>query len=450
MKRTLTCALVALIMLAPAAVAEGQHPLSATAEGALAQGQIEMARLFALAILKDRPNDPQALSVLAAVGLATQEPEAAKVVASRAFRLTGDDTTRFRAARLAAKASVDLGQDASAKYWLRRAVQVAPDPKSHNATVRDFLTIRQNAPLRLDLDLSIRPSDNVNQGARDALLTIDGQPTWFYFDGTSMALSGVEAALSVGATYRLNETSNHRTEAGLRVYHRAIALSASAKAQAPTARGSDFANSAWDVSLSHSQKLSDRAIVSAGVMAGQTFLSGTHYADRLRFEGSLSVTHSEAQRTRLGASVERQWQAGARPPATAYSVDAGVQRRLSFGDQIAVKFELGTTRSDDLNQENRRIGAQVRYLREKPVAGAQISGTLGLLSRDYPVFFNGIFNDTGREDVTLTGSVDVALPDLGAYGFEPVVSLEASRTRSNVSRYDGQTLGIGLRIQSSF
>ncbi|MEF3048511.1 tetratricopeptide repeat protein [Pseudotabrizicola sp. L79] len=450
MKRSLFSALATMVCLAQPVASAGQPDLARSAQTAFTAGQVEMARMLALAALNSDPKDPTALAVLAAVGLATKEPEAARIVAAQSFRAAPDREGKFTAARLAARAAVETEQTGVAKYWLRRAVQVAPNDTARAATIRDFTALRAHSRLRFDVDLSIRPSDNVNQGARDQLLVIDGNPTWFYFDGSSMALSGIETAASLGLRYRLAGTAAAPTEVGLRLYHRAVSLSNEAKTQAPTASGADFSNSALDATVFHTQILSDTQSLRGGLTLGRSWLADKPYADRARMEGALSTRHDLQTRSRVGFAIERQWLTSGKPPATAFSLEAGVQRALDWGDSVAIKLEAAETVSNDANQEHRRVGASLRYMLGKPVAGAVLSGGLGVAARDYPVFFNGIFNDTGREDVTLSGSVDMALPKLGAFGFEPVVSIEASRTRSNVSRYDGQSLGIGLQIQSSF
>ncbi|MEZ5796817.1 MAG: hypothetical protein R3D63_04580 [Paracoccaceae bacterium] len=449
MFRRLFCAAIAVFCLAQPPLAD-EAGLARQAQAAFAAGQVELARMLALAVLDGDSRDPTALAVLAAVGLATHEPEAAREVAGRSFGEAADDRGRFTAARLAARASVDLEEFGVAKYWLRRAVQVAPDEAAKAATVRDFLAVRALSPLRLDFGLSIKPSDNVNQGSEDSLLTVDGNPTWFYFDPSSLALPGVEATANLALRYRIASDAGATTEIGFRGSHRAVALSDEAKALAPGAKGEDFATSAFDLFVQQRRELSPEMVLIGGLTFGKTWLAGMPYADRARMELALGTRHGANDQSRLGLSVERQWLESGRPQATSVSLDAGWQHRLAGGDLVALRLEMGQTVSDDPNQENRKLGASLRYALADPVAGATVSAALNVTARDYPVFFNGIFNDTGREDLSVSMNIDLALPRLGAFGFEPVVSLEASRTESNVSRYSGEAVGIGLRIQSSF
>jgi hypothetical protein len=409
-----------------------------------------MARTLAFAVLSEDPRNATALAVLSAVGLVTREPMAARVVAGQSFRAATDHTEKFTAARLAARASVELAQPEIAKYWLRRAVQVAPTPEAKAATIRDFLVIRRQSPLRLDFGLSVKPSDNVNQGAEDSLLVIDGIPTLFYFNASTLALSGVEAKVNFGVRYRVFGTVDAPTEIGLRFNHRAVTLSEAARATAPTARGSDFASSTLEALILHRMVTSETQNLGFGLSLGKTWLAGQPYSDRVRADISMMTTHGERSLSRFGFVLERQWLDGNQSVATAFNLDAGIQHRLGSGDVVALRLEIGITKSDDANQELEKKGVSLRYSFGKPIGGARLSAVLDITTRDFPVFFNGVFNDSGREDVSVSANLDVALPEVGVFGFEPVLTLEASRTESNVSRYTGTSLGVGLRIQSSF
>ena len=72
------------------------------------------------------------------------------------------------------------------------------------------------------------------------------------------------------------------------------------------------------------------------------------------------------------------------------------------------------------------------------------------ISLDYPVFFGGVFGTSGREDLSVAASVEMAFPEVGAFGFEPVIALRGAKTRSNISRYETKSLGLEVRIKSSF
>lgn len=426
------------------------QPATLSAQDALVQGNVEMARLLALAALETRPEDADALAVLAAVGLSQHQTKAAGRVGLMSWKAAQNDRQRFAAARLVARAAYEVEAHTYAKLWLRRAVEYAPDEASRTATIRDFQTVRDASPLTLDLGLSLSPSDNVNQGVNDPMLVIDGRPTYFIFDDSTMALSGIEARVSLGARYRLAADPDGRTDAILRLRHRAVALSDAARRMAPDVHNADLAIWEIEAGLQRSMALSQKAVLRGGLSFGQNWLGGQPYARTTRAQVDLTRTLSARSRLRLGLGLENQNRLDGLRDATALTLDGGFERVLASGDRMAVRLELGETLSNDANQENTLISGELRYLKTEPVAGAQLSASLGLGYRDYPVFFNGIFGDGGRQETALSASIDLALPAFGAFGFEPVVSVKGSRTLSNVSRYDTRTLGIGLTIRSSF
>ena len=421
-----------------------------SAQAALVAGNTEMARILALAALQDRPDDPDAFAVLAAVALTRHEAKAAGQVALKSWKASESRAQRFTAARLVARAAYAVDAHEYAKLWLRRAVQNAPDEATRAATIRDFQTVRAASPLTFELGLSVTPSDNLNQGVSDPVLVIDGRPTHFTFDGATMALSGVEASLSFGARYRLQSSDRGRTDLSFRLRHKAVALSAEAKRLAPAVSASDLATWELETGIQRSLALSQQSQLRAGISLGQSWQGGAAYATTTR--ATLDVTHafSRSTRIRFGLTAEDQNRAAAAKGAVALTMDGGIEHVLASGDRLALRLELGETQSSDANQENTRIGSELRYLKAEPVAGARVSAALGLGYRDYPVFFSGVFGDSGRQETAISASVDLALPAFGAFGFEPVVTLKGSRTLSNVSRYDTKALGLGVSLRSSF
>ena len=451
-RRGLFAALCLLVFGLPFASPSRADPVESAraAQAALAVGQVEIARLLALAALQEAPHNAEALAVLAAVGLVTGAPDAAAVVAKRAWRGAQEPELRFAASRLVARAKADADKNMQALFWLRRAYDAAPSPALRAQTAAEIRRFRTARPFRLDFSLAVRPSENVNGGSEQRHLTVDGRPTWFFFDPASMALPGVEASSNLGATWRITGHQQQRTELGLRLRHRGVALSERAKAAAPNARGSDFATASLDLSLMHARNLGEGRGLRVGLSYGRDWLADVASADRARADLALIAPISDQRMVRFGAALERQWQANGRASATALVLDAGLQQDLSEGSRLALRLDLGQTISGDANQENRRIGLMLGYDHGQPLAGALLSARVSLSARDYPVFFGGVFNAQGRQDISLAGSLDLALPNLGRLGFEPVISLEASQTRSNISRYEGKALGLGFTLRSAF
>ncbi|MEL7180349.1 MAG: hypothetical protein AAFN63_10995, partial [Pseudomonadota bacterium] len=56
----------------------------------------------------------------------------------------------------------------------------------------------------------------------------------------------------------------------------------------------------------------------------------------------------------------------------------------------------------------------------------------------------------GREDKTIFLNANIGFPNVSYAGFTPGLRIDASQTDSNVSRFDRETLSVGLTISSQF
>lgn len=442
---------LATLVLALALVAgQGVARPPSASEQALATGDLASAGQLARQELQANPNDAAALAVLAALDLARNDPGSARHHASRSFAAGKSGHDRFVAARLAAKSAHLNGQSLVAQYWLRRAVQAAPHTQAEQVAIADFKALRRVSPLHLSFDAAFRPSANVNNGAEDPMLSIDGIPTNFIFNEASRALPGAETRLGLGLRYRLSGTERTGTELGLQWTQSTVFLTDRARRIAPMARGSDFSSATVDLQLSRFAELSERSFLRGGLQVGQSWLAGKAYARRAKLDAALTQRLSPVAQTRLGVALERQWRTGAALPSTAVVIDSATERLLASGDVIGLRLTAAKTVSDDANQENHSLSSEVRYALGRSLGGVTFSASMGAALRDFPVFFNGNLNDTGRQDRLVFGSIDLSFSHLKAFGFEPVLSVESRKTRSNVSRFDASALGVGLRIKSSF
>ena len=114
------------------------------------------------------PNDAQALFALSTAYLATRRYDAAYETGRKAFRLSGDSTTRYHAARVAAIAAMGAERPMQSQFWLRRAGDNAPSEAERDKIRRQFSYLRYETPFRFQFDASISPSSNVNSGADSA------------------------------------------------------------------------------------------------------------------------------------------------------------------------------------------------------------------------------------------------------------------------------------------
>jgi hypothetical protein len=124
---------------------------------------------------------------------------------------------------------------------------------------------------------------------------------------------------------------------------------------------------------------------------------------------------------------------------------------MGNGDRIG--FSVGATlvASDSNNSTWRGLDLGLSYQVKAPVAGAQLSLSLGLDYRDYDAFDLGLYMAPGgRQDQGISAGITAVLPQVQYMGFAPVLSLDLARRTSNVSRYDSRDLGLGLSFRSAF
>jgi hypothetical protein len=98
----------------------------------------------------------------------------------------------------------------------------------------------------------------------------------------------------------------------------------------------------------------------------------------------------------------------------------------------------------------------VSYSWAEPIGPVSLSAGAGISLRNFPDFqeftlasgFAPI--DGGRNDSTVSANLNIGFPQVSYAGFSPGLRIDASRTRSNVSRYDRTTFSASLTISSSF
>ena len=445
--------LVLLIACAPSAAAEtltlGIPAARALAEQAVLGGNPALARQIALGLLQRDANDPQALLALAAADILLGQPGVARVSAARAFRASKDRPQRYQAARLAAKAAFDEGRLSLAQLWLRRALNQSPDAGAYQDTVTGFRQVQAQNRWRTTLQFSAQPSNNVNQGSSADRLIIDGVPTILTFTGDAMALPGLTYGLAVGAVYVLDQTAKSRTDLGVRLVANGVVLSDAAHRQAPGATNAAYAYQAAEVSLTHHFVLGDSLPLAATALIGTNFYGGAHLTDYARLQLDLATRLAGPQRLGWQVLAERQWPVTTLP-VTVLALEGRYDRQLTSGDQVGLQIGLVQQSSRDANAENLALTATLSYVLARNVGPAQVGFSLSATQRDYPVYFSNIFNRNGRQDLKLGLGVDLTFPKAQVWGFAPILTLSASHTASNISRYEQNSFGLQFGLKSLF
>lgn len=422
------------------------------ARRALEAGRAEVARAIALALLEADPRDHEALTLLAAAQAGMGEDAAARATARLAFRRAENRDERYAAARIAALVAQAADRPFRAQGWLRLAAGLAPDRAERAATEEHYRAVRAANRWGTSFRLHVAPSSNINRGSRYDQLIIDGIPTPFVLSGDAQALSGIEAGLSVGVTYRLSQGPDWRLEAGGRLFHTTYFLSPAAKDAAPDVAGADFAHGGAEASLRMTLLPRGGAEpVSFGVTAGYNWYGDEPMARTVRLDVGRSFTLTPASSLRLDLLAERQWSLrGRKALALILALQAQYSHRLGNGDMLRWRMTLTDLRSEDPNAANLGVSTELRWEAARPVGPARLAASMTTAFRDYPVFMSNIFNKTGRQERQLGLAVELAFPEAEVWGYAPVVTLKGGRTRSNVSRFDSEYMGVEFALRSNF
>ncbi|MGR3269344.1 surface lipoprotein assembly modifier [Thalassococcus profundi] len=419
---------------------------------AVSAGQYEIAINLAHAMLAAHPDDSFSHFVIAQAFLRNGQPTEARPAAKLSYRLADTPVQRHEAARLAALSEAMDERFLPAQFWLRRAVQAAPDEKMRARTVREFRAARRAAKLHLTFGLSVAPSSNVNGGASEELNVVDGVPLVGILSPDAQALSGYVAQGDLRARYRLRRSEWSQTQLHGALQVRRVTLSDEARDKAPNAKGSTYNSTLFDFGLSHTQKLNEAGtLLTGGGFLGRTWYGGDPAYDYGR--ASLTLSQPLGDRTSLsfGGLYREQWNDGG-PYADVETTgwQAGVTHYLTNDDRLSLSLARSESLSDNTQQTSDGDTLSLGYARAEPVGPVRISAAFSATRKAYPDYRVFIPVPGGREDTEYGATLDLTLHDFDYYGFVPNVRLQAERTDSNVSRFDTETFSISIGFESAF
>ena len=311
--------------------------------------------------------------------------------------------------------------------------------------MQDFNYVRDQNPLSLQVDASVRPSNNVNGGARDPLFEYQGIP--FVLSGDALALSGLAFGIGVSGGYRLSDNGTARNSLTFAASQQGVALSTEARAQAPNARNADYAlgnvEAGW-----RRQATGQLGRLSTELTAGHSWYGGQDLSNSFSARATLDHALSPKVDTTIAISVTRQDRLD-RPvsSSTDYGLDATAATKGPQGDNWQIGLSLARVISDDIGIDHREAALQLGWRAARPVAGLGLAANLSARVADYDL---SRYASNGRHDQRLSGSLSATLQRLSYLGFSPVLSLDVARNVSNVALYDTETVGISLSVKSRF
>ena len=454
-KLVLACALVAAYLhSAPVAAETVQLSLEQglmVARQALLVGNPALARGLALGLLQANAQDPYALLILSAAETQLGNPAAGRKAGKAAWRAARATPAgmRYDIARHTALAALRQGKSLPAQFWLRRALDLAPTDADHAQTVADFRDISARARLHFSADLSITPTDNLNDGASGKYLTIDD---WFVLgmlSGSAQALSGMRASADLKLSYRIAESARARTTLGLRTMFNVNALSAEAKRLAPDLRATDLNSSKVEISLTQDFLWpQSQQPISLGFALGEIWNGGAASGNYLRLEGTTPLLRAEKTALMLRAFTERQWRDDSQIGAAGLAFDA--RHRLTSGT-LSLGLSATTVAGSAINQDYQRGALSLGFTPSHPLGPVSLSVSVSAAVNRYDIYsLLGAQVTNGRTDHQLGAEVDFSFQDISIMGYAPKLTIATTQTRSNISRFQGQALNVSFGFESQF
>lgn len=439
----------AMLMAAAAAPAMSQTVDIPTARqlaiGMTQHDQPLAALALANALLERDPSDVVALIARARALRSLGDYRAALSAARAAWALADTGVERHYAALALAQVLASDNKRLMAQVWLRRAIDLAPNAATRAQAIRDYAYVRARTPLSITLSAGATPSSNVNGGPTTPFLTLGGIT---FTDPTAQPISGIELSFGARLGYRLKETPTARHTLGLQFDDTRVILGPEAASIAPALDAADLAQQSAETGWTGEWELGPgRHEIDAGLSLGHIRSGGADIANTARASLGYSFPLGTGGRMRLGLAAQHDDRLDA-ALRSADTISLSASWRGSIGDD---QVSLGLTLSD-VDSASAAIARQSAtlafdYARAEPVLGAALGFGLSLGATDYD---HGLFGPDPRQDRRVRANVSARITQVEWMGFNPVIDLMADRNFSTVGPYDTQTVGLSLRLQSSF
>ena len=384
----------------------------------------------------------------AQAAMAAGAMDTAAAAGRAAFAAAPDTTGKITAARLIAAAHFRAKQYFRAEFWLRRAWQLAADNgPARQAVAADFAGLRAANPVSVQLSFSAAPNSNINNGSQSETITIWGLP--FVLNPDARALAGYEVFLGAEIAYRLPTTGERQSQIGLRANARSYALSAAAAAAAPDVSGADYAFASAEAFFTHRwQAAGMPGPTNFNASLGKTWYGGAPYTRFARLSLGQEFPLGDATSGAVSLGLERQISDSAGGTAsTIAQISLQSAQRLGNGDQLRLNLGFETTSSVDVFTRNRAARIGLGYALAQPIWNTNVSFDLGLERREWAV---SVYDPSGRQDLSLSLGVNVAIPQATVYGFTPVIKAEARQSESNIDLFDRLSYGLRLGLETRF
>ncbi len=428
------------------------------AQTSLRDGNPKLSYALTKGLLQANPKDGYShyLQALALADL--KKYKQARRSARKAYQHSQTDEQQYQSAQLAAKLSFADERLTLSQLWLRRAVEYAPSEATRDEMIGNFRRVRSRNPLRFSFQLSVTPSDNVNNGSNSAKNIINGDsPTLSGLSSelsrSAQAISGIDTRLNLRGSYRLHQSKSQETRLNAQLSIRRVQFTESVDEDNPLIEEleeEDLSSTQTRVGISH--------LFGADSKGNSWQVNGdvgrVWFAQDPLFnfvEGGVQRRQylTDATYLSIGTAVEYQQDLTApRDDSTIYSGFGAINHAFDDGSRLALTLRYRKSESNNANRDSDRWTGTVRYALGRKIGPAKLNFSVGysVLTGDF--LTAGIA--TNRRDKTTLGSITATMQDWSYLGFVPTVSLNTRRTRSNVSRFDLDQTSVSIGIKSEF
>ena len=430
--------------------------LQQQAEDALVSDQPAETVRLAIQMLDAHPNSCIALYLLALGQAELGAQQAAAVTSAKAYDVATTEGARFQAARLVAGTRFQARQYTRAEFWLRRAANHAQTEEESRSVASAYRASIDANPLSLQFSAYVAPSDNVNNGSDDGVLTLEGIGLTFILPEDRRSLSGVAFSASSEARYRIWEGPQHATYLTGSLAGETYVLSSEAQdllASSPNpavraVEGSDFATVTAALGFNHQQNnISTFGPVRFGMNFGTYWESGERLVDfrDLNIEQIIPI----GQNSVVNLRAAQRDQTALLPSildSTTNDIAVSYSRLLANNDQI--QFSILARDKDagfESSFEEYQLG--VGYALAEPIWGVQLSSSLQLGFRTFEEFTTTL---DGRDDRFASADVTATFQDISYFGFSPSLSVFVSRTDSTAEEISFSSVQVLFGIESNF
>lgn len=422
------------------------------ARQALYAGRFDLARQLAMALLDADPEDAYAYGVLAAAHSQLNDPRLARAAARLSYKYSETPDQKFGAARTAASIAYQQERPTVSQAWLRLAATHADSEQQDKALAEDYSRVRSANPLSFNINLSVAPSDNVNNGTDNVLEVVNGIPTYGFFGGGSRALSGVVTTLDTSLRYRLFSGQNARTTATGRVYTRRVELSDEAEAMLRRLDDEDFASTYVEAGVNHLFGAGKRGnTITVGGAVGASWSGGDRSYDFTKLSLARSLRLSPSSYLSLSGIAERRHSTISNlRDVDVTTLAATFSHRLESGGRFSLGVTVQDVRGDFVNADYQTASFRASYTFGQSLGPARVTTGMTLGYTDYDVYRVARPVAGGREDQSIYGDVSFFFADYDFAGFAPRLQVRTGSRTSNVNRFEIDETTITLGIQSKF